>query len=78
MEMKNVLKNSIDYPKMSAIKPIILSAVATLVLSGCGADKLPQNKVIKPMPPVHIQVDKNSTVPEPPLGGVPPIQPLKK
>ena len=78
MKMKKVSKNSIEYPKRLAIKPIVLSAVATLVLSGCGADKLPQNKVIKPMPPVHIQVDKNSTVPEPPLGGVPPIQLPKK
>ena len=79
MEMKKVLKSSFNYPTRSNIKPIIFSAVAIVALSGCGNNNLSPHKVIKPKPPIHTQLDKNSTeMEEPPLAGIPPVEPVKK
>ena len=78
MKMKKTIKSNANYPTCSSIKPIIFSAVAMVALSGCGNNNLSPHKVIKPKPPVHLQVDKNST-PElkeqEPTGGIPPIEP---
>lgn len=78
MNMKKAFKSSAKYPKSLTIKPIIFSAVAIIALAGCGSNNLPPKKDIKPLPPSHIKADKKNSEVEPPLGGVPPIELLKK
>ena len=78
MKMKKILKSNAHYPTSLSIKPIIFSAVAMVALSGCGNNYLSPHKVIKPKPPVHLQIDKNSTATEDSeeiTGGIPPMQP---
>ena len=82
MKMQKVLKSSVKYPTHSNIKPIIFSAVAIIALSGCGTNKLPPQKVIKPLSPIHLNIDKNSTKDvepvEPAIAGAPLACPIKK
>ena len=78
MKMQKVIKSSVSYPVGLTIKPIIFTAVAMVALSGCGGNKLSPHKVIKPLPPVQVNADKNIDEPKEPegAGGMSPVQPI--
>ena len=72
MKMQKVIKSSASYP----IKPILFTAITIVALSGCQAKKLPPQKGIKPLPPIHIN---NSEEPlQPAIAGAPLASPIKK